>query len=278
MVVKNVWFLLILVGLYCINGPVVNADYLNPPDWNDSNDFTHQSWDFLTDESGSLPAAPDGEPNWINNFGTPALVDINYSTIFMYWQWDYAEIQTDRRGFYGGMGDTTLTFNIPNVERGDFWQKQIWLQIVYWARKDGGQTYDLAIARDANFIDTNDIILAWLDPNDPNEDEGVIGKFYRLTAAYRFENQPAEEYLEFTAYQYPLDPPDHPMGGATMIDQVSIDTRCINIDLAEDGVIDFKDYAEFAAEYYQSTAAVDLHPDNFIDEKDLSVLLEFWLQ
>ena len=95
---------------------VSTADYLNPPEWADSNDFTHQTWAFMTDESEYLPAPPDGEPNWVNPFGTPGLTDIDYTTSFQFWlleSGDYIRVDTDRLGFYGGMGDTTLTFKIP---------------------------------------------------------------------------------------------------------------------------------------------------------------------
>ena len=38
------------------------ADYTNPPNWENNVDFTHQSWDFVSDQSSALPAAPDGSP------------------------------------------------------------------------------------------------------------------------------------------------------------------------------------------------------------------------
>ena len=277
---KNLLRVFVSIAFCCLCRWQAAADYLNPPDWSDSNDFTHQTWDFLTDQSNNLPALPDGEPNWSNPFGQPGLTGVHYSTVMQYWLWNpqvYLQTPTDRRGFYGGMGDTTLTFHIPNLERQGFWQKQVWLQVVYWARKDGGQTYELTIARDSSFADANDITPAYLDPNEPNEDEGSVGKFYRLTAAYRFEDQPAQEYVRFTAFQYPPDA-NRPIGGASMVDQISIDTRCINLDLVEDEIINLFDYAAFAAEYLGESPAVDLHPDGSIDKKDLAVLLEYWLE
>jgi fructose-1,6-bisphosphatase len=65
-----------------------------------------------------------------------------------------------------------------------------------------------------------------------------------------------------------------------MIDQVDIDTRCVNLDMFEDGYIDLRDYAVFAASYLQQNPKIDLYPDpnSYIDNKDLSVLLEYWLQ
>lgn len=279
-VMKKTLDRLILVVFFCFCGLRASADYLNPPEWTDNNDFTHQTWDFMTDESSYLPASPDGEPNWVNAFGTPGLTAIDYTTSFQFWQYypvDYSHIITDRRGFYGGMGDTTLTFKIPNIQQGPFWQKQLWIQVVYWARDDGGQAYDLEIARDPNFVDTNDITVAYFDLNEPNEPNGAIGRFYRLTAAYRFEEQPGEEYVKFTAYQYPPEP-NHTYGGASMMDQVSIDTRCVNLDRVRDGVIDLRDYAVLANNFYSNNSSCDFNPDGYIDLGDLSVMLQHWLE
>ncbi len=266
--------ILLLVSMHAL----ACADYLDPPDWSDSNDFTHQSWDFLTDESANLPAPPDGEPNAVNPFGTAGLIDIEYTTLFQFWLWypDYLKVPTDRRGFYGGMGDTTVTFEIPNNERVGFWQKQLWLQVVYWARMDTLDNYDLRIARDSGLNDSNDIEIIYEELVDPNEDEGVIGKFYRLTTAARFEDQPSAEYIAFTAYQYPPDA-NHENGGASMIDQVHIDTRCVNLDLAEDGIINLRDFALFANLWQNHSAKTDFYPDSSNDENDLQVLLEYWL-
>jgi hypothetical protein len=72
---KRLLPLLFLAGFFCFRG-TIKADYTNPPNWNDSDDFTHQSWDFLTDQSENLPASPDGEPCAVNPFGTAGLIYI----------------------------------------------------------------------------------------------------------------------------------------------------------------------------------------------------------
>ncbi len=274
---KRLLPLLFSISVFCLCG-TIKADYFNPPNWNDCNDFTHQSWDFLTDQSANLPASPDGEPNFINFFGTPSLIYIEYTTLWQFWLWypDYLRITTTRRGFYGGMGDTTVYFEIPNRQRGDFWQKQIWIQAVYWARNDTLDNYELTVARNSNLTDTNGVEIAYDQIEDLNEGDGAIGKFYRVTAAARLDNQPAVEYVSFKAFQYPPDDV-HPYGGASMIDKVHIDTRCINLDLIEDGIINLRDFAAFANRWQSNSVETDFQPDGIINEEDMRVLFDYWL-
>jgi len=229
------------------------ADYNSPPGWEDSHDFTHQSWDFISDKASALPAVPDGEPNWINSFGTPGLTTISYSGPYSWtcsWMGSYSG-QT-RTGFYGGMGDTFLTFYVPNTLENSHWKKQIWIQMTFSARDNGTQPYDIELAHNAAFTDVNDIELKTLmvdEPNGPDDPNTVMSRWYRLTAVYEIPTGMPAEYIRLSAYQYPPDA-NHSMGGATMIDQVDIDTRYVNIaDFDESGRVDMVDFAIFA-EYW----------------------------
>ncbi|MBN1795137.1 MAG: hypothetical protein JW804_00530 [Sedimentisphaerales bacterium] len=265
-----------VVLLVLFGGGYILADYANPPGWESYRYFTHQSWDFSADKSNNLPALPDGDPCWFNHYGQPFLTAIGYSTGAMYWQWEYhGDVPTDRRGYYGGMGNTTLTFLVPRKSLGGLWQNQIWFQAAYWARNDGGQTYKLEIAADADFNDADGISIAGAEVEDLNEPEGDIGRWYRMTAAVRFNNPSANQYIRFTAYQYPPDG-QHPMGGASMIDQVDIDCRSVSPDFVR--TIDFRDYAALAAKVDSNTPAYDLNPDGHIDIGDIAVLCENWLK
>jgi hypothetical protein len=271
---KKVVLILIVVSF------IAKADYLNPPDWAASMDFTHQSWDFLVDESNSLPAAPDGEPNLVNTFGVPGLIDIEYTTDWQFWMWNpypqYLQVPPDNNGFYGGMGDTTLTFAVPNNERQLFYQKQLWIQAEYWARNDTPENYDFVIARDPNLTDVNDIELVWEVLEELDKPSGKTGRFYRLTAAARFEDQPNSEYVAFSVYRYPPDM-SNLYGGASMIDQVHIDTRCISPDLIEDGIVNLRDFSVLANNYNDQNSENDFYPDGFIEFHDLDVLFKYWL-
>lgn len=230
------------------------ADYTNPPNWENNVDFTHQSWDFVSDQSSALPAAPDGSPTQINDFNTPGLVDIAYTGPVSWtcsWMDEYPDesVPTYRTGFYGGMGNSFLTFHVPNSSRDMFWKKQVWVQMTFHARKDGPQPYDIDIAHDAGFTDVNNIQLESLVLDEPNEPEGDIGKWYKLTAVYEIPAGTDQEYIRLSAYQYPPDA-NHTMGGATVIDQIDIDTRYVNIaDFDESGQVDLNDFAIFASQW-----------------------------
>ncbi len=238
-----------------------NADYVNPPQWQGSYDFTHQSWDFNTDQAGTLPAIPDGDPNWLNTFATqgndynsPGLINIAYTGQFSWtcsWLDTYPDpsVPTYRTGFYGGMGNTFLTFYVPNASNEKHWKKQIWIQMTFHARKDGVKPYDIEVARDANFTDFTGIITKSIALDEPAEPEGVVGKWYRLTAVYEIPAGMQQEYIRLSAYQYPPDA-NHTMGGATVIDQVDIDSRYVNAaDFDENGIVDMNDFSFFAQQW-----------------------------
>ncbi len=288
MVMKEILGGFILVVFFCFCGWHAGADYLNPPDWSDSRDFTHQSWDFnypsgLEPDGPELPVLPDGKPIWTNAFGEPYLINVQFDDYpeiipgIVGWRWYYSAegFETERRGYWGGMGNVTLTFKIPNKQREPLWQKQIWLQMSYLARKNGGKTYDIAVATDPNFTDANELQPAYLQLDEIDEPQGNVSKWYRLTAAYVFANQPQAEYVRLTAYHLPISS-NPPVGGAAMIDQVDIDTRAVNPNFID--VVDFKDYASLAREYKGNSNRHDLCPDGQINLKDLSIFLESWLK
>jgi hypothetical protein len=255
------------------------ADYNEPPGWDDFNDFTHQSWDFygtvdMQFDGPDLPLIADGQPSYINTFGEPVLIEADNShPIMKKWYVQPAHLETDRRCMYGGNGDTWLVFKVPNISKNKYWQKHLWIQMTYFARMDGPKNYDILVARDENFTDVNDIELVWESVEDLNEPQGDYGKWFRLTAVYRFDDQPLEEFIKLIAYEDPV-----PEFAASMIDQVDIDTRCINIDIVEDNKINFKDYAVLANNFNEPNMTCDLSPDGIINEYDLSILFDVWLQ
>ncbi len=260
-IIRCVIFLLICAGF-------LRADYFNPPDWQSSRDYMHQSWDFGNDEmvEPALPALPDGEPNYI----TPAdanskLIAVDYNVIPAFqhlipyglvdWKYDYDMVPTDRKAFFGGMGDVILTFKISNTaNRIYYWKKRIWLQSIFCARKDGVQPYNIKIARNADLTDSNDISLVSVelkDLNDTNSPDGNLSKWFVLTAMYEIENISDSEYVQITAYQYPAVPEQSP-GGASIIDRVDIDTRYFNkADFDESGTVDFLDFTFFAEQWLE---------------------------
>ncbi|MHB9071833.1 MAG: hypothetical protein ACYC54_15845 [Sedimentisphaerales bacterium] len=260
---KQVFIILIFL-LSCIGR--LNADYFNPPEWRTSRDYTHQSWDFGNDEGIEpvIPLLPDGEPNCIKpEDANSQLISVEYNVdpSFQYlipyglvgWRYDYNSITTSRRAFYGGMGDTVITFKISNTSSITYyWKKKIWVQSIFYARKDNGQPYNIEAARNADFTDTNGISLVDIeitDLNDTNNPDGNLSKWYIMTAVYEISNMPQDEYIKITAYQYPPIPEQHP-GGATMFDRIDIDTRYYNkADFDNSGLVDMVDFVFFSEQW-----------------------------
>lgn len=288
MVMKKKLSRLVLIVFFFFFGYHADADYPNLPGWTDSTYFTHQRWDFnypseYEPDGPDMPVLPDGEPNGANPFGEPCLVDVqfdDYPTIIpgiVGWRWYYSAegFDTDRRGYWGGMGNVTVTFKIPNKQLSPLWQKQVGINMTYLARKDSGKTYDIAVATDPNFSDAEEFEPAYIQVKELDEPQGSVSKWYHLTATYVLANQPKAEYIRLTAYHLPISS-NPPVGGAAMIDQVDIYTRAVNPNFID--VVDLKDYAAFAREYKGNSGRYDLWPDGQIDIKDLSVFMESWLR
>jgi len=274
------------------------ADYVEPPVWAGSLDYTHQSWDFDYDPSyettgPDLPIAPDGEPNWFNFSGQPQLiaVDFNVPPEFQHliefglvgWMWNYSDqgFTTARRGYYGGMGHTTLTFKVPCKERTKPFTHQLWIQMTYLGNNNGQQNYNIKLSRDDDFNDLlacEPALLELSELNDANNPPGPAGisQWYRITATYNLPADINSIYVRLTAYRYSPELPQHVMGGPSMIDEVDIDSRSISPSFVDK--IDFKDYAAIASKVGQNIPAMDMNPDGTINLDDVSILLESWLK
>jgi hypothetical protein len=269
----------------------LKADYANPPLWQNSADYTHQSWDFGYDEGGVepvIPALPDGEPNWVNPFYNPTVHDYNgprltaveYSSLMAWWEYfPMGGVSENRRGLYGGMADTALTFYVPDSGACEYWQRRLWVQMTYFARKDGEKNYDIQLARNSGFTDTQGITVVSEIVEDINETVGNTAKWYRFTGVYKFNDWPDQEYIKLTALQLPPSE-TLPTGGAAMVDQVDIDCRSVNVaDLDENGVVDMMDFAFFANQWRQSGPglAADFDKSLSVDFNDLEIFAGKWL-
>jgi hypothetical protein len=282
------WSVISCILLIC--SVSLKADYVNPPDWQGSVDYTHQSWDFGYDEHVEpvLPVLPDGEPNWVNYYGQPRLIAVDYNDYppipgIVRWMYDckeYTDLITERRGYYGGMGNVIQTFRIPNNFPSQYYKTIVWIQMTYFARKDGAKNYNIEVARDAGFSDTGDMSVVSLNIEEPNEPQGNIGKWYRVTAVYEINQPAAAEYIRLTAYRYPREFPND-MRGAAMIDQVDIDCRSASVaDFDRNDVINMIDFAFFANQWRLSGPglAADFDKNLSVDFNDLAILISQWLQ
>jgi hypothetical protein len=224
------------------------ADYVNPPGWDGDTDFTHQTWEFTTDDVPLI--ADDG---YSNPFGDPTMTEVYLcNPEEMFWVWEPMGGGT-RYGHWGGMPfgavgpdevAAAITFEIPNAARPEPWFKEMWIQVAYWGDiLSGGQVLTVEIARDSEFQDlylTYDAVAADIEDQSATG-SGSSGQFWRFTHTFVLEDQPGIEYVRVS-----LVPAD---SMAVFLDQVSIDTRCVSGpvtgDFDGDEDVDLVDYAWF---------------------------------
>jgi hypothetical protein len=225
---------------------VALADYAHPPRWSGDTDFTHQIWEFYTD---AVPLIADDVDS--NSFGDPTMTELYLAVPqYMFWEPDAMGYAIGRYGMWGGMpigisGDEvamSMTFSVPNVERPEPWYKELWLQVAYWGSIDaGGQVLTVEIARDAEFTNVYRTYDAQADDIEDisTSGAGTSGQFWRFTHAFSLSDQPATEYVRVSLIRDD--------SAAVFIDQVSIDTHCVQTssDFDESGYVDLADYAWF---------------------------------
>ncbi len=249
---RSVWTLT-LVGALCV-GRASQADYVNPPGWDNDMDFTHQTWEFNTSD---VPLVADGAQGAAANpFGDPTLTDVYLANpAFMLWVQDMMFGGT-RHGLWGGMtqglgpDDTAVavTFELPNNARSAPYYKEVWIQAAYWGSiTAGGAVVTVEIASDPAF---DDVYLSYDAVAADIEDQSATGaassgQYWRFTKTFELPEQPGTEYVRVSLV---------PAGSmAVFIDQVSIDTRCVAPptgcagDSNCDGAVNWRDIDFFVA-------------------------------
>jgi hypothetical protein len=210
-------FLLTALLMFC---NLALADYVSPPDWSGNPYYTHQSWDFSEigkDEKGKPlppkePFPPDGESPMVNPYGTPGYKF--YAADKKYFDWTYIPMRMKgwaRHGMWGSMGagaPAGLIFDIPN-HRGKKLKTELWLQYVISQYR--GAEFTSSVYADKN----NPFIMISRDKK-KIKSGGGSGTWYRITEIWEISPAPpvAHAKIEFSKN----------MG---LIDQVSIDTRCV---------------------------------------------------
>jgi hypothetical protein len=245
------------------------GDYANPPMWEQSMDFTHQSWDFdepeyTAPEGPALPLNPDGTPEPVNGFGDAALIETSFDVPPEYqhliamglvgWMYEVEYLETPRKGYYGGMGHTHLKFHVPAAMAQAGYDNLIWVQMTYFGRMDGEEPFALAAAHDEEMTDSAGIETVSVDTEVLDETGGSTGRWYRTTGIFRYCDKNNGLYLKLSVFRYPPDA-EHTMGGSAMVDQVDIDTKTVSdYDFNGDDVVDLADFAFLAGHWLSSTA------------------------
>jgi hypothetical protein len=186
------------LSLCLVSMGVAQADYYDPPGWDNNPYFTHQSWQF---DTNAIPSAPTTNNN---PFGV-AEYDAMGATWHAAWEgrtgvWQYDELSwTD--------------FEVPNEPVLPI--KEVWFQATYWTNTGGQISEDSEIFADP----LGDVTFVRVS----REEIAAGSGWYRDTWMGTIIPQPSLEDF-FILF-------DDGLGGpATVyVDQVDIDTRCVPI-------------------------------------------------
>jgi hypothetical protein len=277
-------FVQVFVILLFMTGGVSNGEHSVLPGWDGEEGFTHQSWDFGDDgdygtgevtDPEQLPLGdglPDGEPNYVNSWGSGAVYEFYNSHAFMKgWQYVPNGILTDRRAMYGGMGDTALSFSVPWGSAGTEWDKEVWVQFVVFARKDGELAHRVELGSDEGFSQQAGFDMRWQFIEVLEEEEGNTARWYRVSTLFEVDRAVDDFYVRVRGYCEP-DPEGSEIPGATMIDEVNIESRFVHrADYDGSGVVDLIDFGEFACYWGGDDEAGDIDGDGVVDIDDLRV-------
>ncbi len=218
--IKKTFVLLFAVAFVIGLSQPALADYVDPPDWSDNPHYTHQGWDFNTDpwdEDGIfIPQEPDGEPAWVNPYGTPYFSDADGGGGMMGWGW--ISSMCGREGEIGG-DSGYVEFYVPNTGPPPP-VKELWLQyIVYLPTAGPGPggatttTITTTGGEDATLIDKS-----WVETTG----SGSSGLWWQVTELWTIIPQPENgEIVNIFA--------SNEGGMAVLFDEVDIDTRCVPI-------------------------------------------------
>jgi hypothetical protein len=231
--------------------------YIIEEDWSENPYYTQQSWEFnsldidpdtpgwqfpeCTEEGKEIaispglpgrgdppdpPLAPDGDfgAGVHNPYGTPYLiyVGVDPADSAVDWTWYSMAGPWERCGLYGGMGDTTLVFQIPNTDvEGNHLQLRVqFIQFSGTYPPDPPDAWEVHAGRGIDsvtheILDTEGINLVSEEWNTETD----IGNhpWFHVTQIWEFDDQPTMLYISIT---------DHKTS-ASLIDQVDIDTRSV---------------------------------------------------
>jgi hypothetical protein len=203
---------------------VTSADYSNPPGWESNPYFTHQSWEFSTNQT---PLAPDSTAHpVVNPNGTPsgevfAPTPGSYTAAWIDDGSNFAP-GLNRQGlwlFTATAQDGTydaLEFEIPNSESDDRF-KQVWFEATMWTNNIRGEDPDEIYAK---IFDDEGAEHPYTSRTLEFFGDDVNGApFVHVTYLFDIVPQPAYERLVLGAHLL--------QGEMILLDQVDIDTRCI---------------------------------------------------
>lgn len=185
-----------LLAALSLSAPAL-ADDLTPPPWRFNPGTTVQHWDFSAGPGGG---APDALP--LNNpYGAgPLLTAAPPAT----WMPSFMG-RNDVWSLNGAAGAGSLDFFVPNTGNTSN-QKNLWLQITYWAPTPGGPLGVQITSGSGLFTQVSSTITP------------LPGGWFHELSVWNVPSCPQKEAVHI-----------FPMGTLAYVDQVVIDTQCIPI-------------------------------------------------
>jgi hypothetical protein len=189
--------IIVSITLSCGLSLAARADDLTPPPWRFQPGTTFQHWDFSAGPNGGPPDGPG--INLFNPYGTPVLIPVGNSS----WQASVA----NRNNVWAVNGGGQLVFNIPNELDPPPHQKELWLQITFFAPAPIIPPGVTVMTPNGNFFTQ-------------------IGGPFTTTFADGWTHQLTQwAYPECPGFEHVTIFPPQP-GVTLFVDQVVIDTRC----------------------------------------------------
>jgi hypothetical protein len=173
------------------------ADDLFPPVWRFNPGTTVQHWDFTAGPAGGAPdALPYNNPYGAGPLLSP-LAPANWMPTF--------SGRNDVWNLNGTAGAGGLDFFVPNTGVGTH-QKNLWLQITYWAPVPGGPLGVQITSGSGLFTQISSTVTP------------LPGGWFHELSVWNVPSCPQKEVVHL-----------FPMGTLAYVDQVVIDTQCIPV-------------------------------------------------
>ena len=192
-----------VLGICLVSMGVAQADYYDPPGWDDNPYFTHQSWGFHQ--------SPDGYDEWgnpyfypevdHNPYGVPKQIHSEMGT--QIWHDSYQ----GRSGVWQYDETSMVDFLVYNVEVPELF-KEVWFQATYYTAD--GQMSDISSILPEP---AGDVTFARVSRE---EVAGEPGWYYETWMGMIIPQPYIEDFSIF-------------FDGTVYVDQVDIDTRCVPI-------------------------------------------------
>ena len=242
--------LIALLAVFFFCGPMAFAE--SPaPDWSANDDYTYQNWEFnalnidelhCPKEPGDPTDIPPGIPGrdieflepdaigdeWVNTNGVPKLIHADVPDgIFGTCAHFPPYGSYDRCGYYGGMAETSLLFEIP-VDASVCEEKELWVQWIAFVINvdesrlvEAGKSYtkDTSLPSPPDRVtigDTDEIEMTGINIKILEGEGNQFGEWCEYTARFLISGNTSKIFIKL-----------YNLSEISLIDSVMITTSCV---------------------------------------------------